>query len=463
MMMQKIVHWVIPILVIISLFTITPQYVQSANGNTHIILFSKDYTREFTAGQTVHLEGQIIQNQSPNPSGVANAHFQIIDAGTGTVIMEGNTDNQGLLFVDWIASQSVPGKSEVNLIVRFAGGGGYDPSDSPPLTLTISSPSSPSTPSTSSENITPSFVYHNTQLSIQVRSGSSPGYVQINPTSKIDSGSLLTTTQVSISVDGNNITTISSNQWSGDIFVGSGTHNISASIPQLTDSRDEHVIYRESSGSITYTPPNVNTYFDTQLSIQVRDGSSLGYIQVTPLLTYSGNPLSTIVTLSIDGNNITTISSNQWSGDIFVGSGTHKIQVYFPQTQDPTNKFVIFKSSSYMTYYTISTNPTSINTPSTNNPSLNSPSSSAPNQEFPILWIVIIAIILVITAVGITKMRRRTKMTNQPVMGNPFGVTPGSPNSSQSDDTQFYGCPNCGGDIIMKYNKQFCNNCRMYL
>lgn len=365
-LMQKIVHMTISSIIIISIFTIVPQYAQSSNGNTHVILFTKDYSREFTAGQIVHLEGQIIQAQSSSPTGIANAYYQIIDANTGNVITQGNTDSQGLLFMDWTASSSLPGTSKVNLIVRFAGGGGFDASDSPPLELTISSPVS-STPAIT----TPSYVYHNTQLSVQVRDGSSPGYVQVNPILRVDSGSTLTTTQVSISVD---------------------------------------------------------------------------------------------------GSNVSTIASNQWSGNIFVGSGTHKIQGFVPQTRDSNNNSVIYKSTNYVTDYTISSQTSTLNNnpPPNNSPSIPSQSSQPPSftnnpppsQDFTVVAIVVIAAIIAGTGIGIVRIKRRPRaIKSSPIMGG----TPVSTNPLHTDDTQFYGCPNCGRDTSIKYGKQYCENCRMYL
>ncbi|MGI0026605.1 MAG: hypothetical protein ACREAD_02040 [Nitrosopumilaceae archaeon] len=45
---------------------------------------------------------------------------------------------------------------------------------------------------------------------------------------------------------------------------------------------------------------------------------------------------------------------------------------------------------------------------------------------------------------------------------SPIGNTPVTNIPKNSDDTQFYGCPHCGGNTEIRYEKQYCNRCRMY-
>jgi len=86
--------------------------------------------------------------------------------------------------------------------------------------------------------------------------------------------------------------------------------------------------------------------YNTQLSLQVSDGSRSGYIKVHPKLTYDyGNSLSKTVAIYVDGAYKTTVSSNQWSGDINVGSGSHNIQAKFSESRSSNNNAITFLES----------------------------------------------------------------------------------------------------------------------
>ena len=69
--------------------------------------------------------------------------------------------------------------------------------------------------------------YYDTNLSLQVRKDSSPGSINVNPTLSYDGGNSLSSS-VSINVDGVYKTKVDSNQWSSDIQVGGGKHNVQA-------------------------------------------------------------------------------------------------------------------------------------------------------------------------------------------------------------------------------------------
>ena len=86
--------------------------------------------------------------------------------------------------------------------------------------------------------------------------------------------------------------------------------------------------------------------YNTQSSLQVSDGSRSGYIKVYPKLTYDyGNSLSKTVAIYVDGAYKTTVSSNQWSGDINVGSGSHNIQAKFSESRSSNNNAITFLES----------------------------------------------------------------------------------------------------------------------
>jgi hypothetical protein len=428
------------------------QYAASAGSNTNTVLFVQDGTTEYSEGQIVHLKGTIIQYAGSTPTGISNAYYQIIDADTGATISNGYTDGEGVFTFDWTAQTN--GKSARNLQAVFPASGGYEYSSSHILTLQIIS-----------NNPT---IYHNTNLSLQIRDGSSIGYIQIYPTLTYDSGNMLSTSSIAINVDGTNKGTVSSNQWSSDIYVGAGSHTILSSFSQSTDNKDSSIIYNSASDTKYYNVAT-NTYHNTNLSLQVKDGSSFGYIQVDPALTYdSGNTLSTSsIAINVDGANKGTVSSNQWSGDIYVGAGSHNIQASFSQSTDSKDSSIIYRSSSNFASYTVviqsptqpSNNPNNNNLP-INNPNIISTNSNSgiPNLNFPTipLTIGLVAVGVGTTAAFAIRRKKTISKARPPIGKTPFS-TPGT------DDTQFYGCPNCGRDTSFKYGKQYCDNCRMYL
>ena len=74
-------------------------------------------------------------------------------------------------------------------------------------------------------------------------------------------------------------------------------------------------------------PPPEPIYYNTQLSLQVKDSTSQGYVKVKPTLTYgSGIELSNDISIYVDRNYKTMVSSNQWSHDIKVGDDSHTIK-----------------------------------------------------------------------------------------------------------------------------------------
>ncbi|MGI0026615.1 MAG: hypothetical protein ACREAD_02090 [Nitrosopumilaceae archaeon] len=428
------VSWIYILLIAIVLVFVAPnQYAESSHGNTNVVLYSKDYTTAFDVGQVVKLAGTVIQDVTDRPSGLTHVHYQIIDADTRSVIHDDYTDDQGLFYWDWTANTPSGGSGVVRLVAYFPGAGEFDSSESPPLVLTIIS-------------IAPPVTYHTTQLTLQVKDGSSPGTIQVEPGLTMDSGGLITTPDISISIDGNNVVKVQSNQWSADISVGSGTYTIVARYPQESDNNNSNVFYKTSTDSKYYTVGNAGTYYNTHLSLQVRDGSSPGTIQVEPGLTMDSGGLITTpdISISIDGNNVVKVQSNQWSQDISAGSGTHNIVATYPQESDNNNSNVFYKTSTDSKYYTLTTS---------YGPIINSTS----------MIYIIVVLILIGTGIviGLLKRKKSIHVANtSPVTKSPQ-IVPISP--VNPDDTQFYGCPYCGSDTQIQYGKQYCNKCRMYL
>jgi len=100
--------------------------------------------------------------------------------------------------------------------------------------------------------------YIDTDLSLQVKHGSSEGYIQVFPTLTYYSGNKFSLNDVSIYVDGNYTTKVSSNQLSSNIFVGSGSHTIMASVPELSEIFDNRIRYKASNDTIVFVvPPSI--------------------------------------------------------------------------------------------------------------------------------------------------------------------------------------------------------------
>jgi len=87
--------------------------------------------------------------------------------------------------------------------------------------------------------------------------------------------------------------------------------------------------------------------YQTTTSLQVRDGSSPGYIQVKPSVSYAnGKHMSpSHLSLYVDSNYLTNVKPDVWSSDIKTGSGTHYIEAVFSKTTSPTNRVITYDGS----------------------------------------------------------------------------------------------------------------------
>jgi len=112
-------------------------------------------------------------------------------------------------------------------------------------------------------------------------------------------------------------------------------------------------------------------FVNTNLSMNIRDGSKIGYINVNPKVTdSSGRQItSNSISIYVDGAYKIKIKTNSWSQDIYTKSGSHNIKAEFPQTTSTNNKAIIYKSSSDLKSFTVKSPPpkqTSSSSPSTN-------------------------------------------------------------------------------------------------
>jgi len=194
------------------------------------------------------------------------------------------------------------------------------------------------------------------------------------------------------------------------------------------------------------TQPKI-TYYNTFLSLQVKDGSSQGYINVNPILTYSlGNTLSTnSVSIYVDGTYTTKVASNQWSSNIYAGSGAdHTIKASIPEMTS-TNTSIKYRSSSDTVNYFVKAATT-----------VSSGSRSTSSESFPIEY-VIAGIVIAAVAVGIGIAVSKRKKTALVIASQPAKI------QTVSDETQFWVCPHCGRDTEYRNGKQFCGTCNVYL
>ena len=78
----------------------------------------------------------------------------------------------------------------------------------------------------------------------------------------------------------------------------------------------------------------------------------------------------------------------------------------------------------------------------------NAPPISNTSGTLNYTYVVLAIVAVIVSAIVLILIRKRKSK-----------VTP----KIKSDDTQFYGCPVCGGDTLTKKGKQFCNKCNQYL
>jgi len=204
-------------------------------------------------------------------------------------------------------------------------------------------------------------------------------------------------------------------------------------------------MYVEELNSIT--PPKI-TYYDTNISLQLTDGTSQGYAKVKPSLTYgSGNALTSDVSIYVDGTYKTKVTSNQWSGNIYTGLGSHTIKASITELTDAADTSIKYRASSYTENYLgkAAPAPTPAPTPAT-----------TPSESFPIGYAVVIIVTVAIAAgVGIALSKR--KKSTPAIYAKQANV------QTAPDETQFWVCPHCGQDTEYRNQKQFCGRCNTYL
>ena len=285
-------------------------------------------------------------------------------------------------------------------------------------------------------------------------------------------GNMVAINQVNVDADGkfyNEITT------GGQLWKSQGTYTIKAFYG--SNARTAETTFYFDGTTFTQTKPPLasgpagplsgspakTTYYDTQMSLQVQDGTTHGYIKVKPTLTYSsGTKLSTKdISIYVDGKFKTKVSSNLLSSNIYAATGSHIIKASVAEFPNTFDSSIRYKASSDTETYDISV----ISQPAPGSP-FSSPSvRSQSSDSFLIEYVIVgVAIVAVATGVGIALSQR--KKVAPMIYASPAKVpmTPANiPVAPTADDTQFWVCPRCGSDTEMYQGKQYCRSCNTYL
>jgi len=273
--------------------------------------------------------------------------------------------------------------------------------------------------------------------------------------------------QVDVGVDGKFYTEITTG---GQLWNSQGTYTIKAFYGGNTRTA-ETTFYFDGTTIPKTTPPQAGpagpitktTYYNTQLSLQVTDDSSHGYIKVKPTLAYgSGNKLSNYdVSIYVDNNHKGKVKSDQWFTNVYTGPGPHTIEAYFVETTSNFDNSIRYRASSDTETYFVkaATSSGSPSSPSSSQSLSSGSSSSVTSSDSSLIEYVIagVAVAAVVAGVGIA-LSKRKKITPM-VYASPANI----PMTPTSDDTQFWVCPRCGSDTEMYQGKQYCRRCNTYL
>jgi len=121
-----------------------------------------------------------------------------------------------------------------------------------------------------------------------------------------------------------------------------------------------------------------------------------------------------------------------------------------PQIPSPTQAPSIPQIPSPTQTPSIPQTPSPTQTPST-------PQTLATNGSFPIEYVIVGIVIVVVAGIAIALSKRRKAA---PMIVQPSGQVPVTP---ASDDTQFWVCNRCHGELQMKSGRQYCPSCNVYL
>ena len=202
--------------------------------------------------------------------------------------------------------------------------------------------------------------------------------------------------------------------------------------------------------------------------MQVREGP--GLINVNPMLSYDGgNSLSFSVSINVDGVYKTKVDSNQWSSNIQVDGGPHNVQAFFSEMIDPSNRAIIYQSSTSGIHKIQVSSPSAISIPSFD---------SIDDQTLLIILVIVAAAAtgIIIPLILRNKKRSRAKPAQNPNLSTPVqtsqvcnncgsAITRGSKFCKKCgtstvikiDETRLWVCPQCGTTVTQ--GSKFCGKC----
>ena len=105
--------------------------------------------------------------------------------------------------------------------------------------------------------------YYTTSTSLQIKDASRAGSIQVYPTVTASSGQSISSSNISIYVDGEYKRNVNTKSWSSEIHTGSGQHNIEAKFPETKSTSNNAIIYKSSSKfqsfNVKYPPKPTST------------------------------------------------------------------------------------------------------------------------------------------------------------------------------------------------------------
>ena len=127
-----------------------------------------------------------------------------------------------------------------------------------------------------------------------------------------------------------------------DLSIGGNLNLVLTNIPIVATT-----IPIDVDSVITETIP-LRKYYTTSTSLQIKDTSRAGSIQVYPTVTASSGQSipSSNISIYVDGEYKRKVNTKSWSSEIHTGSGQHNIEAKFPETKSSSNNAIIYKSSS---------------------------------------------------------------------------------------------------------------------
>jgi hypothetical protein len=367
----------------------------SQRAATNIVFYEENQIKQFTEGQRVKFFGIVNYHTSEGAVAIQNGYYQIINKNTGAIIGSGYTDYKGTFEFIWTA-ESPSGTKQVNLQAIFPGSGQYPYAESKLYTLEIFK----------------SQKYHDVSIQLQVSKGSRSDSITVLPTvTSFPSGYKVggTTDFIKIYVNGQQKALVRPNQWSNDIIVGHGTHNVFAESPEIVDYNELDIFRRSTSNTLNINLEKPKAIHDVSIILNWQKGSSDSSIKVKPKVTYDNGitlPYNYVdnydydfIEIYVNNQHKASVRPNQLSDNIYIGYGTYNIFAQSPEITDNTSGEVFTSSKSSVQSITLQP-PIPGGTGSTI-------TSSTSNTQDPTIFIILGVIAAVGGGVAVAMMKRK--------------------------------------------------------